>query len=104
MTLDGAAMTTEAELHAELARGFGFPSFYGANADALLDCLSYLDEPAAGMTTIYPPPGGIVVIELRDAAAMPASVYLVLVDAVALANHRLRAGGGRALIALAAAR
>lgn len=104
VTLDGTAMTTPAELHAELARGFGFPSFYGANADALIDCLSYLDEPDAGMTAVHPPPGGVVVIDLRDAAEVPEPLYLMLVDAVALVNHRLRAGGGRALIALAAAR
>ncbi|MBK9033013.1 MAG: HutD family protein [Myxococcales bacterium] len=104
VTLDGAAMTTPAEFHAELARQFGFPAFYGANLDALIDCLTYLDEPDARMSAVHAPPGGIVVIALTDAAAVPAALYQGFVDALAFVNHRRRERGGRAVVALAAHR
>ena len=31
--------------HQIFSQTFGFPAFYGNNMDALIDCLSYLDEP-----------------------------------------------------------
>lgn len=37
-------MGTPAEAHAELARGLEFPDFYGANLDALWDCLTGMIE------------------------------------------------------------
>lgn len=36
--------------HRVFAQIFGFAAFYGNNTDALIDCLSYLDEPEAAMT------------------------------------------------------
>ncbi|MFM0375819.1 barstar family protein [Paraburkholderia strydomiana] len=35
--------------HRLFAQIFGFPTFYGSNMDALIDCLSHLDEPEAAM-------------------------------------------------------
>jgi len=37
----------EAAFHREVAAVLGFPSYYGANLDALWDCLSDLDAPTA---------------------------------------------------------
>ncbi len=36
--LDGAAMTSRAAAHAELARAFAFPDWYGGSWDAFHDC------------------------------------------------------------------
>lgn len=33
-----------ASFHAESARAFGFPSYYGSNNNAWIDCLSYMDD------------------------------------------------------------
>jgi len=33
-----------ADFHSASRAAFGFPSFYGNNGDAWIDCLSYLDE------------------------------------------------------------
>lgn len=43
--LDGAAMTTVALLHRQLQERLRFPDYYGANLDALWDCLQYIDLP-----------------------------------------------------------
>ncbi len=39
-TLDCAVIGSLSDLHAELARLLSFPEYYGANFDALYDCLT----------------------------------------------------------------
>ena len=50
-TIDGANMRTRAEAHAELARALSLPEYYGANLDALYDCVSTMD---AELTLTHP--------------------------------------------------
>lgn len=99
VTVDGTAMTTADALHAELARGFGFPAWYGHNLDALLDCLSSLDEP--GMSALALGPDATVTLAITTADAMPAPLYHALLDVVAAANQRVGATGPRLVVAAA---
>ena len=48
--------------HTVFADAFGFPSFYGRNMDAWIDCMSYLDDPDAMMSTLTVARGYVVVI------------------------------------------
>ncbi|MGN0975358.1 MAG: barstar family protein [Gemmiger sp.] len=43
-TLDGRVLRSRAQVHELLARELGFPPGYGANLDALYDCLTDLSE------------------------------------------------------------
>lgn len=43
LSLGGIA--TAAQLHAEIARQLNLPEYYGANLDALHDCLTEISEP-----------------------------------------------------------
>lgn len=44
--LDFQGLGTAGEIHEYLKRAFGFPDFYGGNADALWDCLNgWFDGP-----------------------------------------------------------
>ena len=52
-TIDGAAMLSRANAHAEIARALELPEYYGANLDALYDCASTMD---AELTLIHPAP------------------------------------------------
>lgn len=42
--LDGETIRDSAQLHSWLARELGFPFWYGANLDALYDCLTDICE------------------------------------------------------------
>lgn len=44
IVLDGKCMTDKAQVHAYIADKLSFPSYYGANLDALWDCLSELSS------------------------------------------------------------
>jgi len=38
--------------HTIFKETMGFPDFYGRNLDAWIDCMSYIDDPEAGMSTV----------------------------------------------------
>lgn len=107
VTVQGTALLDWPGFHAEMARAFGFPPSYGANLDAWIDCLTYLDEPAAAMTTVHAPPGGVVSLVLEDvdvvAVGAPA-IFAALVDGVADVNERRRERGAGPVLTLAYAR
>lgn len=44
IVIDGGKMPTRKEAHAYLAERLMFPEYYGANLDALSDCLSEIRE------------------------------------------------------------
>ena len=50
--------------HAVFQAAMGFPDFYGANMNAWIDCMSYLDDSAAGMTTHHVPPGDVLTLQI----------------------------------------
>jgi RNAse (barnase) inhibitor barstar len=48
--VDTTGITDWPSFRRVFAQIFGFGAFYGNNIDALIGCLSYLDEPEAAMT------------------------------------------------------
>lgn len=97
----GPALRDVAGFHAEAARAFGFPPWYGANLDAWLDCLTSLDEPEAGLSAVHAPPGGVVSLVVEDADRADPAVLALVVDGVALVNERRRELGLGPVLALA---
>ena len=71
---DLAACRTNAEMLTELGRAFDFPEWYGANFDALFDCLTDPDWKAA--------PGHVLLI-LGNVAKGPPSTLLEVLSAAA---------------------
>ncbi len=49
-----------------VSREFGFPGFHGENMHAWIDCMSCLDEPDSGMTSVHVPKGGVPALHLDD--------------------------------------
>jgi|JI10StandDraft_1071094.scaffolds.fasta_scaffold01328_13 hypothetical protein len=107
VTVQGIEMLDWPGFHAEMARGFGFPPSYGQNLDAWIDGLTFLDEPAAGLTTVHAAAGGVVALIVEDvdvlATGAPA-IFAALVDGVAVVNERRRERGAGPVLSLSYAR
>ena len=101
--IDARRLTDAPGLHAAVSEAFGFPASYGKNLDALVDCLTHLDDPKAGMSRVQAFSGEVVllVLENADAKGKPAAQVKALVDAVAFVNWRRLEKGQRPVVALA---
>jgi RNAse (barnase) inhibitor barstar len=89
--------------HDVFKEAFGFPDFYGRNMSAWIDCLTSLDSPDDGMTTVHAPEEGVVVLELEhagDFAERCPELYAAVVESAAFVNHRRLENGERAVLAL----
>ena len=50
ITIDCGGCADKKELHARIAEALSFPDWYGHNLDALMDCLTDLDETTVILT------------------------------------------------------
>jgi len=102
--LDTARICDWNTFHDVFADILGFPSFYGRNMNAWIDCMTYLDEPAPGMSTLHVEPGDVLTLQLEavdEFAARCPDQYAALVECVAFVNWRRVEQGEGAILALA---
>ncbi len=102
--IDGATITDWASFHDAFAEALGFPSFYGRNMNAWIDCLSYLDEPGACMTRVHVKRGeclGLVVDGIGELRARAREQYDALIEGAAFVNWRRIEQGEPPVLALA---
>ncbi len=52
LSIDFKDVDTLDKMHEKLKQAFGFPDFYGANFNALIDCLSGIRYPEYGMSEL----------------------------------------------------
>jgi Barstar (barnase inhibitor) len=105
--IDARRLTDAAGLHAAMSEAFGFPDSYGKNLDALVDCLTYLDDPKSGMSRVQVFPGevALLVLEYLDGKNKKQMAQVeALVDAVAFVNWRRLEKSQAPVLALAYAR
>lgn len=103
LVIDTGEITSWEDFHTTFAKAFGFPSFYGRNMDAWIDCMSSLDAPEDRMSTVHAPPGGIVLLDLlnvNEFARNQREFYDALVDAAAFVNFRRIDAGETPILAL----
>lgn len=89
--------------HDEFARVFGFPDFYGKNMDAWIDCLTSLDSPADGMSTVHCNAGTVLTLELENVEAFAnrcPEQYQALIRCSAFVNWRRLEIGEPSVLAL----
>lgn len=101
--IDATRIRDWESFHAVFRETMGFPEFYGANMNAWNDCMSYLDDPAAGMTTHHVPPGGVLTLQVDgvdDFASRCPEQYEALVECSAFVNWRRVERGDPAILAL----
>jgi hypothetical protein len=88
--IDARRLKDSAGLHAALNEAFGFPDEYGKNLDALVDCLTHLDDPKTRMSRVQLFPGQVALLVLDHAGANGKQATLVrsLLDVIAFVNWR----------------
>ena len=73
------------------SEALGFPSYYGRNMNAWIDCMTYIDEPDAGMTQLHCAPGTVFTLELenvREFRQRCPEQYAALIECAAFVNWR----------------
>ena len=89
--------------HDEFSKVFGFPDFYGRNMNAWNDCMSYLSDPEAQMTTIHCQKGNVITLELKNIKNFKTRCpeqYNAIIECSAFVNWRLIEDGDRPVLAL----
>lgn len=77
--------------HEVFQRALGFPDFYGRNMDAWIDCMTSVDAPSDGLTTITVQPGEILVLRVDqpfDFRRRCPEQYDALIECTAFVNYR----------------
>lgn len=89
--IDAQRITDWDSFHDRFAETFGFPSFYGRNMDAWVDCMSDLDDPDAGMSSVHVAPGDVVVQCISAVTGFRKrcpEIYHALIECAAFVNYR----------------
>lgn len=89
--------------HSVFEESLGFPSYYGRNMDAWIDCLTYADDKDAGMISRPVAKGELLTLRLDDAASFERRCpeqYRALVECSAFVNYRRADAGEEPVVAL----
>ena len=81
----------EETFHSVFSDTFGFPDFYGRNMNAWIDCMGYLDKPAAAMSSVHVAPDESLSLIIDGASSLKArcpELYEELVECAAFVNQR----------------
>jgi hypothetical protein len=98
--IDARRITDWNTFHDVFAEAFGFPDFYGRNMNAWIDCMSYLDDPGAGMTTVHGIPPDTAVLQIDNIDSLPPDIYAAIVECSAFVNWRRINVGEPAILCL----
>ena len=60
--IDGSKITDWDSFHDQFSETLGFPGFYGRNMNAWNDCMTSLDAPDDGLSSVHVTPGDVLVL------------------------------------------
>jgi hypothetical protein len=86
--LDFNKIVSIEDLHRELKEKMGFPDFYGANVNALIDCLSAMRYPEEGMSKIVLGNEEVLLIEAVRLSQSNVVILNNLIIAIENVNNR----------------
>jgi hypothetical protein len=101
--IDAGQISDWDSFHDVFSDTFGFPEFYGRNMDAWIDCMTYLDDDAPGMTSLRVSAGDVVAIcisRVKEFKKNCPDIYDALVECSAFVNYRRIERGEPAVLAL----
>ena len=96
VVIDCESITDFASFHHTFKSVFGFPEFYGHTMDGWIDCMSSLDNPSDGLTTVHALPNGVVNLQLDnigDFSRRCPDLYSALLECSAFVNWRRTEAG-----------
>lgn len=79
-----------ATFHGVFEELLGFPPYYGGNMNAWIDCMTYVDDPDAGMVKTPIQPGELLALRIDNAAEFQRrrpEQYDALVECAAFVNY-----------------
>jgi len=103
VSIDASRISDWDSFHDTFAETFGFPGFYGRNMNAWNDCMTYLDDPEAGMTSVHVAPGDVVVLRISavtDFRKRCPEIYDALIECSSFVNYRRIQRDAPAVLAL----
>jgi hypothetical protein len=89
--------------HEVFQKALGFPTFYGRNMNAWIDCMTSIDAPEHGMSTVKVESDELLVLSLEDAPGFQARCqeqYKALLECLAFVNYRRIEAEERPVLAL----
>jgi hypothetical protein len=101
--IDGSKITNWGSFHDRFLETLGFPEFYSRNMDAWIDCMTSLDAPEDGMSSVHVTPGDTLVLCIsgaRDLKKRCPDIYDALVECSAFVNYRRIEIGRQAILVL----
>ncbi|QDT15385.1 barstar family protein [Alienimonas californiensis] len=84
--LDARRITDWQTFHTVFAEVFGFPDFYGRNMNAWIDCMTSLDEPRDGLTSVHGTASDPVVLQLDHANSLSNELFEAITECAAFIN------------------
>jgi len=103
LQIDGKKIQNWDSFHDCFTEALGFPGFYGRNMDAWNDCMTSLDCPEDGMSSVHVEIGGVLVLCLSNAEDLKKrcpEIFEALVECSAFVNYRRIEKGEQAVLAL----
>jgi RNAse (barnase) inhibitor barstar len=95
--IDLGKVRDKESFHTAFQEAMGFPSFYGRNRDAWIDCMTNVDAPSVGLSTVHVDQGDFLVLQLKNIKAFrrenPELYDNLVADAAFVNWRRIRAGG-----------
>lgn len=102
ITIDCNEIRNWKTFHDVFAKQFGFPEFYGRNMNAWIDCMTSIDTPEDGMTSVHCAKGSVFTIALlnvNEFRARDRELYDAIVECSSFVNYRrIRIGEAPVLV------
>ena len=103
VSIDCSAIRDWDSFHDQFVAAFGFPDFYGRNMNAWIDCMTSLDMPDDGMTSIHAAQGNVITLQLENVGKfreLHPEIYAALIECSAFVNWRRLEVGEPAVLAI----
>jgi RNAse (barnase) inhibitor barstar len=101
--IDLNRIVDQESFHDVFKETMGFPEFYGRNMSAWVDCMTNVDAPSRGLSSVTVEKGDVLVLELENAKSFKAAhpdLFADLIDESAFVNWRRMRGGRQPVLVL----